>query len=546
MMNFKNNQSMIGLNKGLSRNKTILVFTILAILAIIFYQRLATQKVGEDDLNSSNIRQVATMSVRNLSLDKDPLPLLGKVQSQSSATIYSQISGEVIGIYKKLGDAVWSNQVIAELNNWSQRSAVTQAEASVEVAQASLDKIKKGGRDEQTSILKTTLDNSQNTLIETKISVVNTLNDSFAKADDSIRNKMDAMFRDARGDDPQVIFPVVDSQLEIDIEWRRLLIEEMLNEWSKALITLDTEDDLIQELDVRKTDFDSLRVFLDKLALAVNILTPTSNLSETTINTWKANISTTRSVINASVTALSTSKNSLNGAYSGFEIAELNYEQAQTGGRTEDVVAAEAQLKQAEAGLQSAYANLEKTIIRAPISGTINTLNLEKGDFVSAFSPVVSIANNKSLEVVTYITEEDRDDIEVGSKVLVGSKWQGEVKNVAPAIDNKTKKIKVEVTIKDSDMVLTNGQSVSLLVERIFQEEEKELTEYSVPISSLKIGSDNTTVFTVNGENKLVSHTVILGPILGEKIIIKEGVTAEMEIVIDARGLKEGQIVESL
>ncbi|MEA2112486.1 MAG: efflux RND transporter periplasmic adaptor subunit [Patescibacteria group bacterium] len=533
-------------NKGLGRNKVIIVFTILAILTIIFYQRLVVQENGDQDIDSSDVRQVATMSVRNLSLNKDPLPLLGKVQSQSSANIYSQISGEVIGVYKKLGDTVWSNQIIGELDNWTQKSAVTQAEASVEVAQAGLDKIKKGGRDEQTSILKTTLDNVQNTLTETKISVVNTLNDSFAKADDSIRNKMDAMFRDARGDDPQVIFPVVDSQLEIDLEWRRLLLEEMLEEWSDTLTTFDVEDDLIGELDKRKSNINSIRVFLDKLALAVNILTPTSNLSETTITTWKTNISTTRTVINTSATALSTAKNSLNGAYSNFEIAELNYEQAQTGGRSEDVISAEAQLKQAEAGLQSAYANLEKTIIRASISGTINILNLEKGDFVSAFTPVVSIANNKSLEVVTYITEEDRDDVEVGSKVLVGSKWQGEVKNIAPAIDNKTKKIKVEVTLKDSDMVLTNGQSVSLLVERIFQEVEEELTELSVPISALKIGSADTTVFTVGEGNKLISHPVILGPILGEKIIIKEGVTADMEIVIDARGLKEGQIVESL
>jgi len=36
-----------------------------------------------------------------------------------------------------------------------------------------------------------------------------------------------------------------------------------------------------------------------------------------------------------------------------------------------------------------------------------------------------------------------------------------------------------------------------------------------------------------------------MGPILGEKIIIKEGLTADMEIVVDARGLKKGETVES-
>jgi multidrug efflux pump subunit AcrA (membrane-fusion protein) len=133
----------------------------------------------------------------------------------------------------------------------------------------------------------------------------------------------------------------------------------------------------------------------------------------------------------------------------------------------------------------------------------------------------------------------------VGAKVMVGSQWQGEVKNIAPAIDAQTKKIKVEINVKSSDFNLTNGQSVALFIERDNQDDQKEITEFSIPISALKIGSDDIAVFTVDEENKLVSHPVTMGPILGEKIIIKEGLTADMEIVVDARGLKKGETVES-
>jgi len=545
MQNLGNIQYNMGEIKKSRRPWVISALVTVAVLAVVFSQQIGKKEAAGVDLGLSDIRQVRTASVKDLSLDKDPLPLLGKVQSQSSATIYSQVSGEVIALYKKLGDAVWDNQVIAELNNWSQRSAVTQAKASVEVVQANLDKIKKGGTDTQISILKTTLDNSQKTLDETKTSVISVLNDAFAKADDSVRNRIDIMFRDPRGTNPQILFSVSDSQLEIDIEWERLVIEEMLNEWSIALSDLSVEDNLINKLDVRKTDVDSIRSFLDKMALAVNVLSSNSGLSETTINIWKSSISGTRSIINGAIASLSASKNALNGVQSGFEIAQLNYDQAETGGRSEDVTAAEAQLKQVEAGLQSAYANLEKTIIRASISGTINTLNLEKGDFVSAFQPVVKLANNNSLEVIAYITEEDRIDIMVGAKVMVGSQWQGEVKNIAPAIDAQTKKIKVEINVKSSDFNLTNGQSVALFIERDNQDDQKEITEFSIPISALKIGSDDIAVFTVDEENKLVSHPVTMGPILGEKIIIKEGLTADMEIVVDARGLKKGETVES-
>ncbi len=533
--------------KTLKRNQQILIAVIFFILVFVIYQQFIIKNINnEEDKIVQNIRQVKTMTVRDLTLDNTFLPLLGKVQSQSSAVVHSQSAGEIIALYKKEGNFVWANQIIAEIDNWSQRSSLIQAEASVESAAAFLNKIKTGARDEQVSILEATLNNSENSLNETKVSIINTLNDSYIKADDAVRNKTDVMFRDPRDSNPQVLFSVNDSQLEIDIEWERFLIEQMLEEWESFLFSLDVDGNLIEALELAKKNINQIRKFLDQVALAVNVLSPNSNLSETTINTWKSNISVSRSSINLTASTISSAINSLNSVVSAKEIAQLNYDQILIGERTEDIISAEAQLKQAKAGLDLAKAAYEKTIIRAPISGTINSLNLEKGDFVSSFAPVLIVANNNQLEIVSYITEKDRESIKNGSEVLINKKWKGYVKNIAPALDSKTKKIKIEIAVDDKNTILTNGQSTSLLVERVLSEENEELSEFSVPISAIKIRTDSVVVFTIDKDDKLVSHHIILGPILGEKIIIKEGVNAEMEIVIDARGLKEGQKVESL
>ena len=543
MLKLNSVQNRIQRIKDLSRNQRILMVVILIAIGFIIYQQFIIKDIIGEEVIGSDTRQVEIMTVEDLSLDNTPLPLLGKVQSQSSAVVHAQSSGEITALYKKEGDTVWTNQIIAEIDNWSQRSSLIQAEASVESATAFLDKIKTGARGEQVSILKLTLDNSKNSLNETKVTVINTLNDSYIKADDAIRNKTDVMFKDPQGLDPQVIFPVNDSQLEIDIEWQRLLIEKMLKDWGNSLLILDMNDDLVEALNKSKENIDQIRIFLDKMALAINVLTPNSGLSETTINTWKTSVSSSRSTINATASVIPGNINALNSAVSANEIAQLNYNQILIGERTEDIIGAEAQLRQAEGGLGLAKAALEKTIIRAPISGTINSLNFEKGDFVSNSEPVVTIANNNKLEIVSYITEIDRENINVGADVLINKKWKGSVKNIAPALDSKTKKIKVEIEVKDKSVPLTNGQSISILVDRISRVKTEELTEFSVPISAVKIGADSTVVFTVNEENKLVAHQIILGPILGEKIIIKEGVTADMEIVVDARGLKEGEEV---
>jgi multidrug efflux pump subunit AcrA (membrane-fusion protein) len=63
-------------------------------------------------------------------------------------------------------------------------------------------------------------------------------------------------------------------------------------------------------------------------------------------------------------------------------------------------------------------------------------------------------------------------------------------------------------------------------------------------LSSVKITPRGNNIFIVNASNTLESVNVELGRILGEMIEIKNGVTLSMEIVKDARGLKEGNVVE--
>ena len=49
-----------------------------------------------------------------------------------------------------------------------------------------------------------------------------------------------------------------------------------------------------------------------------------------------------------------------------------------------------------------------------------------------------------------------------------------------------------------------------------------------------------SVVFTVSTSSTLVAHSVVQGTLLGDQIVISEGLTPDMRIVTDARGLKEG------
>jgi hypothetical protein len=50
-------------------------------------------------------------------------------------------------------------------------------------------------------------------------------------------------------------------------------------------------------------------------------------------------------------------------------------------------------------------------------------------------------------------------------------------------------------------------------------------------------------VFSVDNDHRLVAYPISVGSIVGSGIVILEGLTLDMEIVKDARGLRAGQKV---
>ena len=107
-----------------------------------------------------------------------------------------------------------------------------------------------------------------------------------------------------------------------------------------------------------------------------------------------------------------------------------------------------------------------------------------------------------------------------------------------------TKKIEVRIGILDAEPGLTHGSSVRVLINRNdFEIINSEIEVISVPISSLKVETNRTVVFTVDSENTLVSNEVVPSLVLGDRVVIEVGATPDMDIVSDARGLREGQTV---
>lgn len=503
--------------------RQILIAAIL--LGLVLLIALSGDKEEEAELKKTN-RQVTLAPVAELANSDSALPLLGIVTSTSEATIRSESSGKLTRVYKKLGDYIAAGQVIAEFENSSERASVLQAEGAYDAAKAARD------------IAKINSGSTGFSLAEAKNSALNAINTAYVSLDDAIRVKTDNSFTDPRTDEAKLAILVPDSNLVYSLEAKRKAIEEILMSRNARNRTLSAENDLLAELTTVQTEAQTIKTYLDDLATAYSKAIADENFSQSDIGAGKASVSLARSAVAGTLSTITSARTSLNSAIAASEVAGKT-----TGSTGTEVATADATVKQALGAYNAALSRLEKTVIRSPISGTLNSLSIETGDFISAFTEVAVVSNNGALEVVTYVTEEDAKRVSVGSEVKIDASVKGVITRVASALDPRTKKIEVRIGIIGVSS-LVNGQSVRITITK----DKRSLATLSgpikIPLSALKLTPNGAYVFTLSATSSLITIPVQEGAILGEEIQVLSGLSGEETIVTDARGLKAGMVVE--
>lgn len=91
----------------------------------------------------------------------------------------------------------------------------------------------------------------------------------------------------------------------------------------------------------------------------------------------------------------------------------------QEGPRTETIRQARARTEQARAAVALATTQLDNTRLTSPLAGVVLSHNIEPGEFVSAGTPVVTVAETTHLWVRTYLDQPDLGRVRHGQKVRV-------------------------------------------------------------------------------------------------------------------------------
>ncbi len=144
---------------------------------------------------------------------------------------------------------------------------------------------------------------------------------------------------------------------------------------------------------------------------------------------------------------------------------EQSNQLSKLGPRAEEIARAKGALTQAEGQAAYAKSQLDATVIRAPINGTILDRSVEKGElltgqFASAARPVFSLANLSDLQVELDIAQDDfarlgpKQKGEVTVDAFPDRKYQGEIAEISPEANRQKATVQVKVQILNPDEYL--------------------------------------------------------------------------------------------
>lgn len=179
---------------------------------------------------------------------------------------------------------------------------------------------------------------------------------------------------------------------------------------------------------------------------------------------------------------VATARDQLAAALAG---ADSTIHKLTSGFRTEDIEAAEAQVKAVEAKVELAHTALADTSITVPTDGTIMTRITEPGTMVAAGMPVYAMLQASPIQVRAYVNERQLGKIKLGmqGKIYVDSHPDdpiiGTISFISPEAEFTPKQVQTEdiratlvyrvrlIVSEDRDGRLKNGMPATVVIDEL-------------------------------------------------------------------------------
>ena len=502
------------------------------VVAVILFTAVFSRFSGKSASTNTvqPLSKVVLASVKDFMKDRGAISANGSVESLEQAELKSQASGPVTRIYSQIGTKVSAGQTLVSLQNADVSAQLAQAQAGLKAQEAKLSEMRTGARTEQVNIIQAKVDalaqgledtkKQQDVLVDNALSSM--LNAGLAAIPDTSNN--------INAGNPTITGLYTGKEKG---EYK-LTLYMGGNGLHFQVTGLESASGLVSTYPV---EMGSKGLFIQ--FPSVNM--PTDNVWSISLpNTQSAGYSAANNAYNLAVESRNTA---VNGAKNALNAAQKELDLTLAGATNQQIQAQEAAVEQAQASVRAIAAQLDKTIIRSPINGTVSVIAVKYGELVTPGQLVASVVNKGGLQVKAYLSDYDMPYVEVGAEAQINDSITGKVVRVSPSIDPRTKNIEVNVAVDSpeaSGLVVGQNASVKITAK---QSSSGEGPVFLLPLQSVKIVPGGASIFVVNADSVLEEKAVTLGNVSGETVTVTKGLTPEMKIVSTVYELKAGQKV---
>ena len=240
--------------------------------------------------------------------------------------------------------------------------------------------------------------------------------------------------------------------------------------------------------------------------------------------------------------ALISSKASYQAALSSKErIDKLYQEQLATRSQLDD---ATAMVDMGKAQMDSAKLNFDRCTIRSPISGILNRLYFESGQYMNISDPIAEVLQIGKVKVIIGIPESDVnavrsvDDYEVKIDALNGKIFQAKKYFLSKSTDSMARLYNLELEIENP-----SGEILPDMFARVEIVKAEIDNAITIPLFSVITINGENIVYVVKGDI-VQSRKIELGMQEGWRVQVTKGLEPnEHVVVVGQRSVNDGQKV---
>jgi membrane fusion protein (multidrug efflux system) len=172
--------------------------------------------------------------------------------------------------------------------------------------------------------------------------------------------------------------------------------------------------------------------------------------------------------------------------------------------------------------------------IRAPFSGRIENVKVEKGSFVTFGTVLSQLIDNSSLKINVFLSEQEAFKVKARQAVTINSVVLSQPKTgIVSMISDKADasgKFMAEISFSNND---NEKLKAGILADVSFAMETAE-TGIAVPVSALLGSANEARIFVAKG-NKVELRNIKTGIVTSNKVQVLEGLQAGEQVVISGQ-----------